>query len=72
LGAAGAVEAIVCLLALQHQFFPPNINFRSSDEDVDLNIVANEAQPASVRTALSNSFGFGGTNASIVMQQFKT
>ncbi len=72
LGAAGAVEAIVCLLALQHQFFPPNINFRSSDEDVDLNIVANEAHPASVRTALSNSFGFGGTNASIVMQQFKT
>ena len=72
LGAAGAVEAIVCLLALQHQFLPPNINFRAPDEDADLNIVANESQPASVRTVLSNSFGFGGTNASIVMQQFKT
>lgn len=72
LGAAGAVEAIVCLLALQHQFLPPNINFRAPDEDADLNIVANESRPASVRTVLSNSFGFGGTNASIVMQQFKT
>src|SRR5712691_7062203 len=61
LGAAGAVEAIVCLLALQHQFLPPNINFRAPDEDADLNIVANESRPASVRTVLSNSFGFGGT-----------
>ena len=67
LGAAGAIEAIVCLLALQHDFLPPNINFRTPDEGVDLNIVANESQPAPVRTVLSNSFGFGGTNASIVM-----
>jgi len=72
LGAAGAVEAIVCLLALQHQVLPPNINFRAPDEDADLNIVANESQAAFVRTVLSNSFGFGGTNASILMQQFKT
>ena len=72
LGAAGAVEAIVCLLALQHQFLPPNINFRVQDEDVDLNIVANESRPSSVRTVLSNSFGFGGTNASVVMQRFET
>src|SRR5436189_97578 len=72
LGAAGAIEAVVCLLALQHQFLPPNINFRATDEDIDLNIVANESQPASVRTVLSNSFGFGGTNASVVMQQYKT
>jgi 3-oxoacyl-[acyl-carrier-protein] synthase II len=69
LGAAGAVEAIVCLLALEHQFLPPNINFRASDEDVDLTIVANEPRPASVRTVLSNSFGFGGTNASVVLQR---
>src|SRR6266508_3167889 len=68
LGAAGAVEAIVCLLALQHQFLPPNINFRAPDEDADLNIVANESRPASLRIVLSNSFGFGGTNASLVMQ----
>ncbi len=71
LGAAGAVEAIVCLLALQHQFLPPNINFHAPDEDADLNIVANESQPASLHTVLSNSFGFGGTNASLVMQKFE-
>ena len=69
LGAAGAIEAIVCLLALQHQFLPANINFRAPDEDVDLNIVANESRAASLKTALSNSFGFGGTNASIVMRK---
>ena len=69
LGAAGAVEAIVCLLALQHQFLPPNINFRVPDEDVDLDVVANESRTAAVHTVLSNSFGFGGTNASVLMQR---
>lgn len=69
LGAAGAIEAVICLLALQHQFLPANINFRSRDADVDLNIVANETRAASLETVLSNSFGFGGTNASILMQK---
>jgi 3-oxoacyl-[acyl-carrier-protein] synthase II len=68
LGAAGAVEAIFCLLALQSQFLPPNINFDALDEGLELNVVANESRPAVVRTALSNSFGFGGTNASILMR----
>jgi 3-oxoacyl-[acyl-carrier-protein] synthase II len=71
LGAAGAVEAIICLLALQYQFLPPNINFHAADEDIDLNIVANEARRAVLRTVLSNSFGFGGTNASILMRKFE-
>ena len=71
LGAAGAIEAIVCLLALQHQFLPSNINFRESDDGLDINVVANEAPPAPVRTVLSNSFGFGGTNASILMRKFE-
>jgi 3-oxoacyl-[acyl-carrier-protein] synthase II len=71
LGAAGAIEAVVCLLALQHQFLPPNINFRAADDDLDLNIVANESQPAVLRTVLSNSFGFGGTNASILTRRFE-
>jgi 3-oxoacyl-[acyl-carrier-protein] synthase II len=70
LGAAGAIEAIVCLLALQHQFLPANINFDTLDNDLDLNIVANDARPAIVNTTLSNSFGFGGTNASILMRKF--
>jgi 3-oxoacyl-[acyl-carrier-protein] synthase II len=71
LGAAGAVEAIVCLLALQHQFLPPNINFQALDDGLELNVVANEAQPALLSIALSNSFGFGGTNASILMRKFE-
>jgi len=71
LGAAGAVEAVFCLLALQYQFLPSNINFSASDDDLDLNIVANETRPAVLRTVLSNSFGFGGTNASILMGKFQ-
>ncbi len=69
LGAAGAIEAVVCLLALEHQFLPANINFRNGEEDIDLNIVANETRAAPLRTALSNSFGFGGTNASILVRK---
>src|SRR5919108_5320974 len=57
LGAAGAIEAIVCLLALEDQFLPPNINFGTLDDNLDLNIVANESRPGTVHTALSNSFG---------------
>ena len=71
LGAAGAVEVIVCLLALQHQFLPGNINFRAPDENIDLNVIANKARPAVLRTVLSNSFGFGGTNASIAIRKFE-
>jgi 3-oxoacyl-[acyl-carrier-protein] synthase II len=70
LGAAGAIEAVMCLLALQHQFLPANINFGALDDHLDLNIVANEARSAVVGTVLSNSFGFGGTNASILMRRF--
>src|SRR5438094_7508665 len=70
LGAAGAVEAVVCLLALRHQFLPPDINFRGTEESLELNIIANEACPASLRAVMSNSVGFGGTNASIVRQKF--
>jgi 3-oxoacyl-[acyl-carrier-protein] synthase II len=69
LGAAGAIEAVVCLLALQAQLLPPNINFRRPDQDLDLNIVANKAREAKIDIVLSNSFGFGGTNASILIQK---
>jgi len=71
LGAAGAIEAVFCLLALQHQFLPSNINFSALDDHLDLNIVANETRPAVLCTAVSNSFGFGGTNASILMRKFE-
>jgi 3-oxoacyl-[acyl-carrier-protein] synthase II len=71
LGAAGAIEAIFCLLALEDQLLPPNINFSALDDSLDLNVVANESRPAVMRTALSNSFGFGGTNASILMRRIE-
>jgi 3-oxoacyl-[acyl-carrier-protein] synthase II len=68
LGAAGAIEAVVTILALREGFLPANINFRVLDPAFDLEIVANAVRPAVVKAALSNSFGFGGTNASIVIQ----
>jgi 3-oxoacyl-[acyl-carrier-protein] synthase II len=68
LGAAGAIEAVISLLAIRDQFLPPNINFENGDAELDLNVVANAARPAIVRTVLSNSFGFGGTNASVILQ----
>jgi 3-oxoacyl-[acyl-carrier-protein] synthase II len=68
LGAAGAIEAVISLLALRDQVLPPNINFRESDPALSLDIVANEARPAKVRAVLSNSFGFGGTNASVILR----
>ncbi|MGI9087683.1 MAG: beta-ketoacyl-[acyl-carrier-protein] synthase family protein [Chthoniobacterales bacterium] len=68
LGAAGAIEAVVSLLALREQFLPPNINFRESDPALELAIVANQSRPAKIHTVLSNSFGFGGTNASLILR----
>ncbi len=67
LGAAGAIEGVITLLALRHGFLPANINFRAPDADLVLDIVANEPRLAAPRVALSNSFGFGGTNATIVL-----
>lgn len=69
LGAAGAIEAVICLLALQSQFLPANINFRAPDSDLALNIVANESRAAKLDMVLSNSFGFGGTNASVLISK---
>jgi 3-oxoacyl-[acyl-carrier-protein] synthase II len=69
LGAAGAIEAVISLLALGHQFLPPNIHFDALDDSLDLNVVANESRSAVVGMALSNSFGFGGTNASILIRR---
>lgn len=68
LGAAGAIEAVFCVLALNGGFLPPNINYREADPAFDLNIVANAAREAGLRAVLSNSFGFGGTNASVILE----
>jgi 3-oxoacyl-[acyl-carrier-protein] synthase II len=68
LGAAGAIEAAFCILALRQQFLPPNINFVESDATWKFEVVANSAKVAPVQNVLSNSFGFGGTNASIILK----
>ena len=68
LGAAGAIEAVFSVLALRGQFLPPNINYAEPDPAWALNIVANEAREARLRCVVSNSFGFGGTNASVVLE----
>lgn len=73
LGAAGAVEAIACILAIQHRFIPPTINHFTDDPELDnrLNFTFNETQERRVRAALSNTFGFGGHNASVIFKAFE-
>ena len=69
LGAAGAIEAVFSVLAIQQQFLPPNIHFEEIDPAWSLDIVANTAREARVKCVVSNSFGFGGTNASVVIEE---
>jgi 3-oxoacyl-[acyl-carrier-protein] synthase II len=69
LGAAGAVEAIFCLLAMRDQIVPPSINLDNPDVETTLDLVANTAKKREVKATLSNSFGFGGTNASLIFTQ---
>ena len=69
LGAAGAVEAIFTILAIRDQVAPPTINLENPDEGCDLDFVAGQAQQRPINTALSNSFGFGGTNGSLVFSK---
>jgi len=66
IGAAGAIEAAVSILAIQHGIIPPTINLETPDPECDLDYVPNMARQKKVRTVLSNSFGFGGHNASLV------
>jgi 3-oxoacyl-[acyl-carrier-protein] synthase II len=70
LGAAGVVEAIFSILAIRDQVAPPTINYHTPDPDCDLDFVPNTARPMKIEVALSNSFGFGGTNGSVVFRRF--
>ncbi len=71
LGAAGAIEAVFSVLAIRGGFLPPNINLNERDPAWDLNIIANTARDAAVGCVVSNSFGFGGTNASVVIESVR-
>ena len=69
LGAAGAIEAAACVLALDRGLLPPTINLDDPDPECDLDYVPNKARKASIDVALSNSFGFGGHNATLVIKK---
>ncbi|MCR5747570.1 MAG: beta-ketoacyl-[acyl-carrier-protein] synthase II, partial [Lachnospiraceae bacterium] len=69
IGATGAVEAIFSAMAIKDGFVPATINYREKDPACDLDIVPNEGRKIAINTALSNSFGFGGHNASIVLKK---
>lgn len=71
LGAAGGVEAVICALTLQHGMIPPTINLENQDPECDLDYVPNVPRKADVRTAMSNSFGFGGHNATVVLTKYE-
>ena len=71
LGAAGGVEAAFSALALYHGIIPPTINVEHQDPECDVDVVPNHAREVRIKTALSNSFGFGGTNAVVAFQRFE-
>ncbi len=70
LGAAGVVEAIFSILALRDQVAPPTTNYQTPDPECDLDYVPNSARRMKIDVALSNSFGFGGTNGSLIFRRF--
>ncbi len=71
LGATGAVEAIFSILAINNSFIPPTINYETRDEECDLNYTPNKGVTRELRYVLSNSFGFGGTNGSLIFKKFE-
>lgn len=70
LGAAGVAEAIICTKAIMNSFVPPTINYKEKDEECDLDIVPNEGRNKEINFAMSNSLGFGGHNASIIIKKY--
>ena len=71
LGAAGAVEAIISTKAIENSLIPPTINYKVPDEECDLDVVPNEPQKQEIKVVMSNSLGFGGHNASIILKKFE-
>jgi 3-oxoacyl-[acyl-carrier-protein] synthase II len=70
LGAAGGVEAAYTALTIDRQVMPPTINYENPDPDCDLDYVPNQARSGAIDVALSNSFGFGGTNGTLVFRKW--
>ena len=70
LGAAGAIELVACVCAIEKGYIPPTINYEVPDPNCDLDYVPNQARPADIQVALSNAFGFGGHNTSIAVRKY--
>jgi 3-oxoacyl-[acyl-carrier-protein] synthase II len=70
LGGAGGIESVFTALAISRQLMPPTINLENPDPECDLDYVPEEARRSEIRAALSNSFGFGGTNAVLAMKRY--
>ena len=71
LGAGGALEALVCVKVVQEGIIPPTINYETPDPGCDLDYVPNQARHVDVQVAMSNSFGFGGHNACIIVRRYQ-
>lgn len=69
LGAAGAIEAVVCLMSMRDSMLPPTINYASADEDCDLDYITTGSRSADINIVMSNSFGFGGTNGVVIFKK---
>jgi len=70
-GAAGAIEAVACVKAITDGIVPPTINYREKDPELDLDYVAEGARKADVKYAMSNNFGFGGHNGSVIFKRYE-
>ena len=70
LGAAGAIEMAATVLGMHHNLLPPNANFNEKDPECDLDVIPNEARPAQIEAAISNSFAFGGLNAVLAFKRY--
>jgi 3-oxoacyl-(acyl-carrier-protein) synthase len=71
MGATGALEALLCVLAIREGLLPPTINYEEPDPDCDLDYIPNKAREVKVNVAVSNAFGFGGHNAVLVLRKYE-
>lgn len=69
MGGAGAIEAVISIMAMRDGIIPPTINYETPDPDCDLDYVPNKARKADIKAVMSNSFGFGGTNGVVIFKK---